>query len=557
MVPIPSSRAEARNFNDDQADDMRVTEIRQLLRRFPNTVAQENGVDFDFDWVCSDPDWPYDVSTLGLSIHLPEEYPSVPMQVSLPDLFPANLPIPEVLRQYAEDEMQNWVRTRFDAMEANGQQEMAIRPFCRWLDRNLEDIFTEGLIRTKREIANQASGFKFIKNEKDDEEKSEQQEEDDGDEDGDEVNDEDEYEEWADDGEEDNEEEQSGEDDAEVEDKMAALSLLSDGEDEVKINDGTTGSAQANAKQCEAPVRKGTEVKLVNMEMGENVSLLRLVAMALVAQCAKCKKKIDLALGPGKTISKACEKCRSVMTVQFRPALAHVHSPVLGFLDIFGATPFDLITTNSKFSPECLNCNKGQSPSGLHAGKSGNSSFCSHCHTRLHVGFSSVKFTALVANEAFVPKTTATVKQQKKANATLGIREGYPLPQSGACQHYKKSFRWLRFSCCGRVFPCDRCHEEEIKDHEPDFAPKMICGHCAKEQPFFKDKPCASCGESTTRPKTSHWEGGKGCRNKSKMAATDKQKYRNCNKTVSRKTQEKLDATKPGNDKKETKLRHT
>ena len=97
---------------------------------------------------------------------------------------------------------------------------------------------------------------------------------------------------------------------------MAALSLLSDGEDEVKINDGTTGSAQANAKQCEAPVRKGTEVKLVNMEMGENVSLLRLVAMALVAQCAKCKKKIDLALGPGKTISKACEKCRSVMTVR-------------------------------------------------------------------------------------------------------------------------------------------------------------------------------------------------------------------------------------------------
>ena len=55
-------------------------------------------------------------------------------------------------------------------------------------------------------------------------------------------------------------------------------------------------------------------------------------------------------------------------------------------------------------------CNKGQSPSGLHAGKSGNSSFCSHCHARLHVAFSSVKFTALVANEAFVPKTTVSVR---------------------------------------------------------------------------------------------------------------------------------------------------
>ena len=57
---------------------------------------------------------------------------------------PANLPVPEVLRQHAEDEIQSWIRTRFDAMEANGQKELAIRPFCRWLDRNLETIFTEG-----------------------------------------------------------------------------------------------------------------------------------------------------------------------------------------------------------------------------------------------------------------------------------------------------------------------------------------------------------------------------------------------------------------------------
>ena len=58
----------------------------------------------------------------------------------------ANLPVPEVLRQHAEDEIQNWIRTRFQAMEANGQRELAVRPFCRWLDRNLEPIFTEGKV---------------------------------------------------------------------------------------------------------------------------------------------------------------------------------------------------------------------------------------------------------------------------------------------------------------------------------------------------------------------------------------------------------------------------
>ena len=63
-----------------------------------------------------------------------------------------------------------------------------------------------------------------------------------------------------------------------------------------------------------------------------------------------------------------------------------------------------------------------------------------------------------------------------------------------------------------------------IHHHFPFPFPFLVNSHCAKEQPFQKDKPCVSCGESTTRPRTSHWEGGKGCRNKMKMASTDKQK---------------------------------
>lgn len=65
---------------------------------------------------------------------------------------------------------------------------------------------------------------------------------------------------------------------------------------------------------------------------------------------------------------------------------------------------------------------------------------------------------------------------------------GQPLPNQGTCKHYKHShryllfnfikylhsnkintkmkininlyyFRWLRFPCCGKAFPCDVCHE--------------------------------------------------------------------------------------------------
>jgi len=437
-------------------------------------------------------------------------------------------------------------------MRENDVDEMVLRPLWRWLDRNMESIFTEGLLRTKLAIANQSSGLVFVRNEKTAEEQGEDEEN--GEEE--ELEDEKEQQEDEEEVEEEDEVYDSGGDFSGDEDPVDILCAdvegfnLEDGDKLVNISEATNlTSTQLNQTSTMAPVRKGTEVKFVNMELAENVSLMRSVGLALVLQCSRCKLKTEVSLGPNKSQSKSCEKCRISTTVQFRPAIVHRYSPVIGFLDIFGSIPTDVVTTNSKFSFECFGCSKGQSPIGLHAGKSGNSIFCSTCHTKLWVAFSSVKFTTLVANDAFTPKDVAIVKQAKK-QAPPGIREGRPLPSSGACLHYKKSFRWLRFSCCGRVFPCDGCHEEEIKDHEPDFAPRMICGHCSKEQAFTKDKPCISCGESTTRARTAHWEGGKGCRNKTKMASTDKQKFRNCSKTVSRKAQEKLDAVKPGNDKK-------
>jgi len=40
-----------------------------------------------------------------------------------------------------------------------------------------------------------------------------------------------------------------------------------------------------------------------------------------------------------------------------------------------------------------------------------------------------------------------------------------------------------RFPCCGKAYPCDVCHEDDIKgDHEMKVANKMICGFCSKEQ---------------------------------------------------------------------------
>ena len=61
----------------------------------------------------------------------------------------------------------------------------------------------------------------------------------------------------------------------------------------------------------------------------------------------------------------------------------------------------------------------------------------------------------------------------------------------------------------------------------------MICGFCSKEQPFSQ-KGCVNCGSSMTTLSKSHWEGGRGCRDKAKMDRRDTKKFSGLNKTVSR-----------------------
>ena len=66
------------------------------------------------------------------------------------------------------------------------------------------------------------------------------------------------------------------------------------------------------------------------------------------------------------------------------------------------------------------------------------------------------------------------------------IKEGMPLPDLGKCKHFKKSRRWLRFSCCGKAYPCPTCHELGGCPAAVFgiMANRMICGQCSREQDF-------------------------------------------------------------------------
>lgn len=83
------------------------------------------------------------------------------------------------------------------------------------------------------------------------------------------------------------------------------------------------------------------------------------------------------------------------------------------------------------------------------------------------------------------------LRRTARPKESLGIVAGQPLPRNGHCKHYSKSHRWFRFSCCAKVFACDRCHDAET-DHPNEHANRMICGFCSREQ-NYRPQDCGSC----------------------------------------------------------------
>ena len=47
--------------------------------------------------------------------------------------------------RYLEVSIEEWLEDKERQLEDQGQVELVFRPFLRWLDRNIEDVVTEGL----------------------------------------------------------------------------------------------------------------------------------------------------------------------------------------------------------------------------------------------------------------------------------------------------------------------------------------------------------------------------------------------------------------------------
>ena len=260
------------------------------------------------------------------------------------------------------------------------------------------------------------------------------------------------------------------------------------------------------------------------------IELLELFSLALTLKCDRCKSTVDVKnLKPSTsdntalTLTESCPKCAAGLAASFHAEPLHANSIRAGHLDVTSCTIADMLP--STFTPTCSECSTTYpTPPGVISVRGDTTlTVCRSCHRKMTFKIPEVKFIRVAAHASNVPLPP----RRRKVKENLGIVTGTPLPNFGRCSHYRKSLRWFRFSCCSKVFACDRCHDEQSEPKHPnEHANRMICGYCSREQ-NYRPTDCGICRASLVgRRGGGFWEGGKGTRDKAKMSRKDPRKYK-------------------------------
>ncbi|ANB14756.1 hypothetical protein AWJ20_2363 [Sugiyamaella lignohabitans] len=317
--------------------------------------------------------------------------------------------------------------------------------------------------------------------------------------------------------------------DSDVDSRSPESDADSDSESDSDDEDKTYTTKSTNSGLASDQLKKtGTAVDLIDIQM-TNIGFLECHALSLVLACNKCKTENEVhnvVSGPYGRESKAtplrCEKCNSLLAVAFRKNFLHSHSNNAGYLDLSGCSAADILP--SAFSPTCGQCTTSwpQAFRRVEFGRVNNFN-CRECHAKLSLLIPGFSFDVISTENLAKDRINANLAKRKDKTQSLGLVGGTPLPNNGSCQHYKKSNRWFRFSCCSKVYPCDRCHDEKA-NHPNERAHRMICGKCSREQNF--SDVCLFCRHSFDNKHSPFWEGGKGTRDKVKMSRKDPHKYK-------------------------------
>lgn len=102
----------------------------------------------------------------------------------------------------------------------------------------------------------------------------------------------------------------------------------------------------------------GVELRLRDLQLGEDTASVLFSRVRLVLQCERCRHPQDLSMTSNQPLSLSCERCNNDLVACFRPALVHAFSPVIGYFDGIGCRPADAAFLEWKFTVTCLSCNR-------------------------------------------------------------------------------------------------------------------------------------------------------------------------------------------------------
>uniref|UniRef100_H2LV82 Nucleoporin NUP42 n=1 Tax=Oryzias latipes TaxID=8090 RepID=H2LV82_ORYLA len=149
------------DVTEERANQLRDTEIKQLQKRFPKEqlIIQERSdgkvTYYRMTVEATDPDWPFDLKELDIMVRFPDNYP-----------LEVNTTVFRIMSSmfclHVQDASIEWLQAKHATNQLLGKVELLFRPFLRWLDRSLERLFTEGARELKKDVDLQKAGLQFI-----------------------------------------------------------------------------------------------------------------------------------------------------------------------------------------------------------------------------------------------------------------------------------------------------------------------------------------------------------------------------------------------------------
>lgn len=190
-----------------------------------------------------------------------------------------------------------------------------------------------------------------------------------------------------------------------------------------------------------------------------NISLVSFTALSLTLQCLRCKTNTDVEVNcNGYLLVKSCGRCNQSLSLQctsgkyclncWFKVLAHENELRLAVLNVSECIPVFLIQGMGQLTcGVCLPDDPATTTNIRIAQIKPATTYtysCKHCHAKMSIVIPAIDWRY----RDHAP--TVYGRGAKKEKQLFKFTIGEPLLDNGTCKHYKKSFRWFRFPCCGK-----------------------------------------------------------------------------------------------------------